>query len=142
MQFSVTPAQQTLPHTAVWVPTLFPGHPGNYYMIFKALTVHPHMPLSSLPKAQESDRLFNPHKQMGLEPLTFCICTSPVIECLNACWPEGPHWSTPQQVLPDYLKGLFSSVPACRPSEQQLQQVSKLASLQHRAKDHFYLPSV
>ncbi|XP_014645274.1 PREDICTED: unconventional myosin-XV [Ceratotherium simum simum] len=46
------------------------------------------------------------------------------------------------QVLPDYLKGLFSSVPASRPSEQQLQQVSKLASLQHRAKDHLFLPSV
>ncbi|EGW01271.1 Myosin-XV [Cricetulus griseus] len=46
------------------------------------------------------------------------------------------------QVLPDYLKGLFSSVPASQPSEQQLQQVAKLASLQHRAKDHFYLPSV
>ncbi|XP_023369828.1 unconventional myosin-XV [Otolemur garnettii] len=46
------------------------------------------------------------------------------------------------QVLPDYLKGFFSSVPASRPSEQQLQQVSKLAALQHRAKDHFYLPSV
>ncbi|XP_028390179.1 unconventional myosin-XV [Phyllostomus discolor] len=46
------------------------------------------------------------------------------------------------QVLPDYLKGLFSSAPACRPSEQQLQQASKLASLQHRAKDHAYPPSV
>ncbi|KAK2492703.1 hypothetical protein MC885_002875 [Smutsia gigantea] len=46
------------------------------------------------------------------------------------------------QVLPDYLKGLFSSVPAGQPSEQQLQQVSKLALLQHRARDHFYLPSV
>ncbi|KAK2111048.1 Unconventional myosin-XV [Saguinus oedipus] len=46
------------------------------------------------------------------------------------------------QVLPDYLKGLFSSMPANQPSEQLLQQVSKLASLQHRAKDHFYLPSV
>uniref|UniRef100_A0A287ALF1 Unconventional myosin-XV n=2 Tax=Sus scrofa TaxID=9823 RepID=A0A287ALF1_PIG len=46
------------------------------------------------------------------------------------------------QVLPDYLKGLFSSTPPGRPSEQQLQQVSKLAALQHRAKDHFYLPSV
>ncbi|CAN0093385.1 unnamed protein product [Rangifer tarandus platyrhynchus] len=45
------------------------------------------------------------------------------------------------QVLPDYLKGLFSTVPAGQPSEQQLQQVSKLAALQHRAKDHFYLPS-
>ncbi|ELV14015.1 Myosin-XV [Tupaia chinensis] len=46
------------------------------------------------------------------------------------------------QVLPDYLKGLFGSVPAGRPSEQQLQQVSKLAALQHRAGDHFSLPSV
>ncbi|XP_065765747.1 unconventional myosin-XV [Muntiacus reevesi] len=45
------------------------------------------------------------------------------------------------QVLPDYLKGLFSTVPAGQPSEQQLQQVSKLAALQHRAKDHFYRPS-
>ncbi|XP_045840099.1 unconventional myosin-XV [Meles meles] len=45
------------------------------------------------------------------------------------------------QVLPDYLKGLFSSVPAGRPSEQQLQQVSKLAVLQHRAKGHSHLPS-
>lgn len=124
------------------MPTLFPGHRGNYYMGFKALTVHPHMPLSSFPKAQESGRPLNPQKQMGLEPLKFCICTSPVIECLNACLPAGPHWSTPQQVLPDYLKGLFSSVLASRPSEQQLQQVSKLASLQHRAKDHFYPPSV
>lgn len=49
---------------------------------------------------------------------------------------------SPTEVLPDYLKGLFSSVPAGRPSEQQLQQVSKLAALQHRAKDHFYLPTV
>ncbi|XP_054991733.1 unconventional myosin-XV [Sorex araneus] len=46
------------------------------------------------------------------------------------------------QVLPDYLKGLFSSMPARQPSQLQLQQVSKLASLQHRAQDHFYLPSV
>ncbi|KAK1331743.1 LOW QUALITY PROTEIN: hypothetical protein QTO34_009718 [Cnephaeus nilssonii] len=46
------------------------------------------------------------------------------------------------QVLPDYLKGLFSSMPAGQPREQQLQQVSKLASLQHRAQDRFYLPSI
>nr|XP_003420708.1 unconventional myosin-XV [Loxodonta africana] len=45
------------------------------------------------------------------------------------------------QVLPDYLKGLFSMLPS-RPSEQQLQQVSKLALLQHCTKDHFYLPNV
>ncbi|XP_030742377.1 unconventional myosin-XV [Echinops telfairi] len=46
------------------------------------------------------------------------------------------------QVLPDYLKGLFNSVLPSQPSEQQLQQVSKLASLQHRTKDRFCLPSV
>ncbi|XP_075415257.1 unconventional myosin-XV [Tenrec ecaudatus] len=46
------------------------------------------------------------------------------------------------QVLPDYLKGLFNSVVPGQPSEQQLQQVSKLASLQHRTKDRFCLPSV
>ncbi|XP_056662302.1 LOW QUALITY PROTEIN: unconventional myosin-XV [Monodelphis domestica] len=49
------------------------------------------------------------------------------------------HYS---QVLPDYLKGLFNSFPTEQPSEQQRQQVSKLAALQHRAKDGVYLPSV
>lgn len=58
------------------------------------------------------------------------------------CLPGSPLPRCSLQVLPDYLKGLFSSVPASQPSEQLLQQVSKLASLQHRAKDHFYLPSV
>lgn len=56
--------------------------------------------------------------------------------------PCSPLRNSPPQVLPDYLKGLFSSVPARPPSDQQLQQVSKLALLQHRAKDHSYLPSV
>lgn len=64
-----------------------------------------------------------------------------VIACPHACCLR-PLTGVPPQVLPDYLKGLFSSVPAGRPSEQQLQQVSKLVSLQHRAKDHVYLPSV
>ncbi|XP_027730437.1 unconventional myosin-XV [Vombatus ursinus] len=49
------------------------------------------------------------------------------------------HYS---QVLPDYLKGLFNTLPTEQPSEQQRQQVSKLAALQHRAKDSVYLPSV
>lgn len=53
-----------------------------------------------------------------------------------------PSSECSQQVLPDYLKGLFSSMPASWPSEQELQQVSKLALLQHRVKDHFYLPSL
>ncbi|XP_067317844.1 unconventional myosin-XV [Anolis sagrei] len=43
------------------------------------------------------------------------------------------------QVLPDYLKGLFNTIP---PSEQQFQQVSRLAALQHRAKDRIYLPTL
>ncbi|XP_063171131.1 unconventional myosin-XV [Candoia aspera] len=34
------------------------------------------------------------------------------------------------QVLPDYLKGLFSISSSAKPSEQQFQQVSKLAALQ------------
>ncbi|XP_074867214.1 unconventional myosin-XV [Carettochelys insculpta] len=46
------------------------------------------------------------------------------------------------QVLPDYLKGLFSVLPAQKPSEQQCQQVCKLAALQHRAKDNLHLPVV
>ncbi|XP_066545291.1 unconventional myosin-XV [Amia ocellicauda] len=46
------------------------------------------------------------------------------------------------QVLPDYLKALLNVIPQGRVSEQQLQQVSKLAALQHRAKDSIYLPTV
>nr|XP_015215599.1 PREDICTED: unconventional myosin-XV [Lepisosteus oculatus] len=46
------------------------------------------------------------------------------------------------QVLPDYLKALLNVVPQGKVSEQQLQQVSKLAALQHRAKDSIYLPTV
>ncbi|KAJ6655974.1 hypothetical protein lerEdw1_004559 [Lerista edwardsae] len=46
------------------------------------------------------------------------------------------------QVLPDYLKGLFNTLPPTAPNEQQLQQISKLAALQHRAKESFYLPTL
>ncbi|XP_042293750.1 unconventional myosin-XV [Sceloporus undulatus] len=46
------------------------------------------------------------------------------------------------QVLPDYLKGLFNIIPPMKPTEQQLQQVSRLAALQHRAKDSVYLPAL
>ncbi|XP_016361399.1 unconventional myosin-XV-like [Sinocyclocheilus anshuiensis] len=45
------------------------------------------------------------------------------------------------QVSPDYLKGLLNVVPQGKASEQQLQQVSKLAALQHRVKDSIYLPT-
>ncbi|XP_029433068.1 unconventional myosin-XV [Rhinatrema bivittatum] len=46
------------------------------------------------------------------------------------------------QVLPDYLKGLFNIVPQMKLSEQQFQQISRLAALQHRAKDSIYLPTL
>ncbi|XP_055047421.2 unconventional myosin-XV [Misgurnus anguillicaudatus] len=46
------------------------------------------------------------------------------------------------QVSPDYLKGLFNVVPRGQASEQQLQQASKLAALQHRAKDSGSLPAI
>uniref|UniRef100_A0A3B4GXA4 Unconventional myosin-XV-like n=1 Tax=Pundamilia nyererei TaxID=303518 RepID=A0A3B4GXA4_9CICH len=44
-------------------------------------------------------------------------------------------------VLPDYLKALLSVVPQGKPSEQHLQQITRLAALQHRAKDTIYLPT-
>ncbi|KAL8175330.1 UNVERIFIED_CONTAM: hypothetical protein K2H54_019756 [Gekko kuhli] len=46
------------------------------------------------------------------------------------------------QVLPDYLKGLFNTLPSVKLTEQQFQQISKLAALQHRAKDSVYLPTL
>ncbi|XP_058510682.1 unconventional myosin-XV [Solea solea] len=46
------------------------------------------------------------------------------------------------QVLPDYLKALLSVVPQGKVSEQHLQQIARLAALQHRAKDTSYLPTL
>ncbi|KAM9844223.1 unconventional myosin-XV [Aulostomus maculatus] len=46
------------------------------------------------------------------------------------------------QVLPDYLKALLSVVPQGKASEQHLQQIARLAALQHRAKDTIYLPTI
>ncbi|KAF3700423.1 Unconventional myosin-XV Unconventional myosin-15 [Channa argus] len=46
------------------------------------------------------------------------------------------------QVLPDYLKALLSVVPQGKASEQHLQQIARLAALQHRAKDAVYLPTL
>uniref|UniRef100_A0A8C9R7C9 MyTH4 domain-containing protein n=1 Tax=Scleropages formosus TaxID=113540 RepID=A0A8C9R7C9_SCLFO len=46
------------------------------------------------------------------------------------------------QVLPDYLKALLNVLPQDKVSEQQFQQVCKLAALQHRAKDSIYLPTI
>ncbi|XP_070778848.1 unconventional myosin-XV [Enoplosus armatus] len=46
------------------------------------------------------------------------------------------------QVLPDYLKALLSVVPQGKASDQHLQQIARLAALQHRAKDTLYLPTL
>ncbi|KAM8825452.1 unconventional myosin-XV-like isoform 1-T1 [Synchiropus picturatus] len=46
------------------------------------------------------------------------------------------------QVLPDYLKALLTVVPQGKASEPHLQQLARLASLQHRAKDTIYLPTI
>ncbi|KAM6299269.1 unconventional myosin-XV [Aegotheles albertisi] len=45
------------------------------------------------------------------------------------------------QVLPDYLKGLFTVLPPARLGEQHFPQVAKLAALQHRAKDRHHVPT-
>ncbi|NWH72650.1 MYO15 protein, partial [Piaya cayana] len=45
------------------------------------------------------------------------------------------------QVLPDYLKGLFTILPPARPGEQHFPHVAKLAALQHRAKERHHLPT-
>ncbi|KAG7460008.1 hypothetical protein MATL_G00216600 [Megalops atlanticus] len=46
------------------------------------------------------------------------------------------------QILPDYLKALLNVLPQGNVSEQQFQQLSKLAALQHRSKDSIYLPTI
>ncbi|GCB73718.1 hypothetical protein scyTo_0002799 [Scyliorhinus torazame] len=45
-------------------------------------------------------------------------------------------------IFPDYLKGLLHILNQDMMSDNQLQQVSKLAALQHRAKDSLYLPTI
>ncbi|XP_037648825.1 unconventional myosin-XV isoform X6 [Sebastes umbrosus] len=46
------------------------------------------------------------------------------------------------QVLPDYLKALLSVVPQGKASDPHMQQIARLAALQHRAKDTIYLPTL
>ncbi|XP_068177193.1 unconventional myosin-XV [Antennarius striatus] len=46
------------------------------------------------------------------------------------------------QILPDYRKGLLSVLPHGNVSDQQFHQISKLAALQHRAKDVIFIPSI
>ncbi|XP_034543238.1 unconventional myosin-XV [Notolabrus celidotus] len=46
------------------------------------------------------------------------------------------------QILPDYRKGLLNVLPQGKVSDQQFHQISKLAALQHRAKDIIFIPSI
>uniref|UniRef100_A0AAX7UBA0 Myosin XVAb n=1 Tax=Astatotilapia calliptera TaxID=8154 RepID=A0AAX7UBA0_ASTCA len=46
------------------------------------------------------------------------------------------------QILPDYCKGLLNVLPHGKVSDQQFHQISKLAALQHRAKDNIFIPSI
>lgn len=46
------------------------------------------------------------------------------------------------QILPDYRKGLLNVLPQGKVSDQQFHQISKLAALQHRAKDGIFIPSM
>ncbi|MED6242216.1 Unconventional myosin-XV, partial [Ataeniobius toweri] len=46
------------------------------------------------------------------------------------------------QILPDYRKGLLNVLSHGKVSNQQFHQISKLAALQHRAKDIIYTPSI
>ncbi|KAF6736431.1 Unconventional myosin-XV [Oryzias melastigma] len=46
------------------------------------------------------------------------------------------------QILPDYRKGLLNVLPQGKVSDQQFHQISKLAALQHRAKDSVFIPSI
>ncbi|TMS22802.1 Unconventional myosin-XV [Larimichthys crocea] len=46
------------------------------------------------------------------------------------------------QILPDYRKGLMNVLPHGKVSDQQFHQISKLAALQHRAKDIIFIPSI
>lgn len=46
------------------------------------------------------------------------------------------------QILPDYCKGLLNVLSHGKVSNQQFHQISKLAALQHRAKDIIYTPSM
>uniref|UniRef100_A0A672Z7S4 MyTH4 domain-containing protein n=1 Tax=Sphaeramia orbicularis TaxID=375764 RepID=A0A672Z7S4_9TELE len=46
------------------------------------------------------------------------------------------------QILPDYRKGLLQILPHGKVSDQQFHQISKLAALQHKAKDIVFIPSV
>ncbi|KAM9598867.1 LOW QUALITY PROTEIN: unconventional myosin-XV [Morphnus guianensis] len=96
----------------------------------------------------------------SVRPLTrreYVLDVAAETECRDASysfWCRRVVWSQPlkfdnelyvtvhyNQVLPDYLKGLFTVLPPARPGEQHFPHMAKLAALQHRAKDRHHLPT-
>ncbi|XP_027539727.1 unconventional myosin-XV [Neopelma chrysocephalum] len=79
---------------------------------------------------------------------TECRDTSYTFWCRRVVWSQPLKFDNElyvtvhyNQVLPDYLKGLFTVLPPARPGDQHFPHVAKLAALQHRAKDHHHLPT-
>lgn len=71
------------------------------------------------------------HRTYGPSPYTVCLPHANVTMCV-------PY----VQILPDYCKGLLNVLPHGKVSDQQFHQISKLAALQHRAKDIIFIPSM
>nr|XP_029135166.1 unconventional myosin-XV-like [Labrus bergylta] len=78
-----------------------------------------------------------------------------VVDTNYSFWFRRVIWSQPlkfdnelcvamhyNQILPDYRKGLLNVLPHGKVSDQQFHQISKLATLQHRAKDIIFIPSI
>ncbi|XP_056890902.1 unconventional myosin-XV [Takifugu flavidus] len=78
-----------------------------------------------------------------------------LVDSTYSLWFRRVIWSQPlkfenelcvtmhyNQILPDYRKGLLNVLPNGKVSEQQFHQISKLAALQHRAKDIIFIPSI
>ncbi|KAM6350625.1 unconventional myosin-XV [Alca torda] len=79
---------------------------------------------------------------------TECRDTSYTFWCRRVVWSQPLKFDNElyvtvhyNQVLPDYLKGLFTILPPARPGEQHFPHVAKLAALQHRAKDRHHVPT-
>ncbi|XP_063199799.1 unconventional myosin-XV [Chroicocephalus ridibundus] len=79
---------------------------------------------------------------------TECRDTSYTFWCRRVVWSQPLKFDNElyvtvhyNQVLPDYLKGLFTVLPPARPGEQHFPHVAKLAALQHRAKDRHHVPT-